>query len=205
MIKRECWVDNENPSKNNEILSAPGWLHKARRIDISKREALKNPHEKEMINKQNIKHFISVKYADYLSIVSNDRYYDWGMDTLHYSATEVVSVALWNGVGYFNWHWDGLGSDDFYALIYLLDYKEWTKRFGAGLEYGTAQMSEQGYKNISQKGAFYPDNGRIIFGENRNSLWVHRTQNYSEKALNDRINRFTFLVAMKLTSLLTDD
>jgi hypothetical protein len=67
---------NENPSKNNEILSAPGWLHKARRIDISKREALKNPHEKEMINKQNIKHFISVKYADYLSIVSNDRYYD---------------------------------------------------------------------------------------------------------------------------------
>jgi hypothetical protein len=94
MIKRECWVDNENPSKNNEILSAPGWLHKARRIDISKRGALKNPHEKEMINKQNIKHFISVKYADYLSIVSNDRYYDWGMDTLHYSATEVVSVAL---------------------------------------------------------------------------------------------------------------
>jgi hypothetical protein len=40
-----------------------------------------------------------------------------------YSKITVNSIALWNGVGDFNWHWDGPGNDDIYALVYLSDYK----------------------------------------------------------------------------------
>jgi hypothetical protein len=44
----------------------------------------------------------------------------------------------------------------------------------------------------------YPDNGRIVIGDNRNPLQLHRTQHYSEQALIDKIDRITFLVTMKL-------
>jgi hypothetical protein len=206
MIKQEHWINNKHLSKNDEILCAPDWMHQANKTAMSKTDALKNPYEKERISKQTIKGFMPVKYYDYFTSVFNTHQYNCGLGALHYSAIEVVSVALWNGVGDFNWHWDGPGNDDLYALVYLSDYQEWPQEFGAGLEYGTAQMSEskQGYQNIEQKGVFYPDNGRIVIGENRNPLWVHRTQHYSEQALKDKINRFTFLVTMKLKSLLPD-
>lgn len=215
-LKEEVWVENDG-NKNvfcsdNEFLSLPDWMYKAHDTSTNtdtntdtdtdtNTDPYLNEHEKEFTIKQNIKNLTPKIYFDYFSILFNSPYI-LGIDKLFHSKITVNSIALWNGVGDFNWHWDGPGNDDIYALVYLSDYKKWPRKFGAGLEYGTAQMSEQGYKNIKQKGVLYPDNGRIIIGENRNPLWVHRTQHYSEQALNDKINRFTFLVTMKLTSLL---
>jgi hypothetical protein len=77
-----------------------------------------NEYEKEFTIKQNIKNLTPKIYFDYFSILFNSPYI-LGIDKLFHSKITVNSIALWNGVGDFNWHWDGPGNDDIYALVYF--------------------------------------------------------------------------------------
>jgi hypothetical protein len=193
-IELETWIKNDENDK--EVLSVPKWMSQAfNNIDI---ESDISEFEKEFKMQQSIKQYRPKHYFEFFKIIFNSPLYNSGICKLHNSTFEISSIELWNGVSDFHWHWDGPGNDDIYALVYLSDYKEWPRVFGAGLEYGVAQLSKQGYKNIERKGVFYPDNGRIVIGDNRNPLQLHRTQHYSEQALIDKIDRITFLVTMKL-------
>lgn len=200
-INKESWVKNIGQNDKvfpcDDLLAIPLWAYNGfNSIDFS--QSFSNEYEKESYIKKTLSSGVPKKYLDYFSIIFNSPIYNGNLPGLYNSEIKVSSVSLWNGVSDFNWHWDGPGNDDIYALIYLSDYEKWPEEFGAGLEYGMASMSEQGYKDVEKKGVFYPDNGRIVIGENRNPLWVHRTQHYSQEALNNKINRFTFLVTMRL-------
>jgi len=107
---------------------------------------------------------------------------------------DIKSVSAWNGASSFYWHWDGPMNGDIFALIYLTDYKKWPKEYGAGFKTGILDSNTD---QVQETGVFYPDNGRVIIGNNLNQNLVHKVIPYSSDAFDSRVNRFTILVSLE--------
>lgn len=201
------YIDQEQWSVcDEEGFLIPNWMLKGFQA-LSPTNNPVSEFEKEKILQNNIKRFTPECYFKFFQTIFNSPLYNAGLDKLHNSKLEVNSIELWNGVGSGNnhWHWDGPGNADVYALVYLTDYQSWPQEFGGGFKYGVADRLAQqdGYHNVHEIGVFCPDNGRIVLGDNRNPLWVHKTIPLTQEAP-EKINRFTFLVSLTLECIRYD-
>ena len=201
-LKLRGYVNQEFWSTcDKESFLIPEWMEQGLNLNIS---ADISGFEKEAKTQQNIKKYTPKHYFDFFQTIFKSHLYNAGINKMHNAQLIINNVELWNGVsnGDCHWHWDGPGNGDIYALVYLSDYKVWRVGFGGGLEVGLAKaVAEQdGYNGVNSVAVYHPDNGRILLGDNRNPLYVHRANPLTEQAPKD-INRFTFLVSMKLAPL----
>ena len=101
-----------------------------------------------------------------------------------------------------------IGNDDIFFLIYLSDFEKdkWDSKDGGGIAVGIRELEiGKHWSNESPNDnevdllrEIQPENGRIVYGNNMNPRFVHKPIKMSDDANNKNINRYTFLVTIKL-------
>jgi len=185
LVKKEEWVDVDQ-SDGNTIKSMPKWMESIDEDDYKSPKKYKRLFEDLILEKQ---------YNGNLN-----SYYD----------LKVNEVQMWDGVEEEdNYHWDGNVNGDMFMLIYLSDFDEWDGKYGGGISCGVrdlingkdwidSNLDQEYIKVKEEEKTFYPDNGRIVFGNNLNPRQVHRPIPLTKEAKELGIKRITLLVTINL-------
>lgn len=140
-------------------------------------------------------------YKHYFNKIMKEKQYNGNLDMFY--DFDIKSIQLWDGVGSEKYHWDGPGNDDIFFLIYLSDFKKWDPKYGGGISVGVRELTDNrnwinDMDNIETLATVYPDDGRIVFGNNMSPRFVHKPILLTKEANDLDLSRITFLITIKL-------
>lgn len=110
----------------------------------------------------------------------------------------ISHFSMWNGVEKLGWHWDGYDSGDIVLLMYLNEEQNWSPQDGGRLGVGYRNLDDldMGFERdecVREIELIPPENGREVWLNNQNPLFVHKTT----PLITER-NRYTISVSLSL-------
>lgn len=198
LVEKETWIELEQ-TNTNTIKAAPKWMYD--NVDTSMDNSGNQTYSEG--NHEHCEEF--KKYKNIFTQMLKSTKYN-GFLHMHYTL-EINTIQLWDGVEEHPLlHWDGKVNGDLFFLLYLSDHDTWDKELGGGLMGGTRELSDKPSwetdnlkeEDLKESEIFYPDNGRIVYGNNTNPRQIHKPIAISKKGKEENVRRTTFLVTIKL-------
>lgn len=184
LVKKEDWV-NLDDYKGISIKTIPSW----------------------MAPKGGDEYKSPTKYKRVFDDLILEKKYNGNLDICY--DIEINKIEMWDGSDdkdYYHSHTKLDG--DFFILIYLSDFDKWDENNGGGISFGVRDLTKDDdwlYSNMEseyiegkEEKTFYPDNGRIVYGNNLNPRQVHRPKRLTEEAKEIGVKRITFLITINL-------